>query len=153
MSTLTVASTVTEQNWRFPLNAKQWLKDNGFISEITRGRISTENHARLAEAVANGVVIDGYKPREVVNKSGEARIKNVSPTAVSGEKVIEEITIPFPDSEWIAVESISGVKRSVKEACQQHGLSLSGHHCLTLPVITSRDGNPQGVTVSIQRKA
>ena len=36
------------------MKAKQWLKDNGHIAEITRGRISHENHMRLQAAYDNG---------------------------------------------------------------------------------------------------
>lgn len=42
------------------MKPKEWLKKEGFITEIGRGRLSAENIARIKEAVANGVVIEGY---------------------------------------------------------------------------------------------
>jgi len=39
---------------------KEWLKKEGFITEVGRGRLSAENIARIKEAVANGAVIEGY---------------------------------------------------------------------------------------------
>lgn len=42
------------------MKPKEWLKANGHIKEVGRGRMSVAHIALINEAVANGVEIEGY---------------------------------------------------------------------------------------------
>lgn len=42
------------------MKPKEWLKKEGHITEIGRGRLSAENIARIKDAVSRGVMIEGY---------------------------------------------------------------------------------------------
>lgn len=57
------------------MKPKEWLKAQGHITEIGRGRLSAENIARIKDAVANGTMIEGYsvssQPAAITGKPAE----------------------------------------------------------------------------------
>jgi len=67
---------------------KEWLKKQGHITEIGRGRLSAENIARIKDAVSRGVVIEGYsvvtsKPAASTAKPAESVERVTSDTGVA----------------------------------------------------------------------
>lgn len=62
------------------MKPKEWLKKEGFITEIGRGRLSAENIARIKEAVANGTMIEGYS------------VSTARPTATTDKPAVERTT-------------------------------------------------------------
>lgn len=131
------------------MKAKEWLKANGHVKEVTRGRISTANHALLAQAVADGVKLSDYAPKEVIGTKGETRVKNVSPIAATGEKVIRELLITYPEDSFKAVQ-LDGKERGMREVCHTCHVSLVGHVCAE-PAIVALDASGD-VRVNIVRR-
>ncbi len=107
--------------------AKEWLKANGHIAEVTRGRISNENHKRLLAAVAQGVKFSDYPKGGTVVKTGDGQEKYVKPEAPTGVE-IPELYYRYSLEGYHAKDS-SGKVYSMREACQNCGLSLVGHKC------------------------
>ena len=131
--------------------SSEWLLKKGHIKAITRGRRSDDIHKVLSQAVADGVKFSDYTPKVSKKRNGETRIINTSPAAAPGEKTIADISFFYPEAEWEAFEVESGKSRSVREACQQHRASLTTHPCPGA-IITSVDGDPSGVIVSMRMR-
>lgn len=79
------------------MRAKDWLLANGYISEVTRGRLSRENLDRIHEAVRQGVVIDGYSVSTVqpAEPSAPRAVRRVAADTITD--VPDEIR---PASSW-----------------------------------------------------
>ena len=127
---------------------KDWLKANGFIKEVTRGRISGENHKRLSEAVANGVKFSDYTAvkTEAVEKTSKGtttktvrviRDGSESPSVPGDTAWISMHDMRFPEAEYIAI-SETGEKFGMREACNNCHLSLLNHKCESPSVLGKR---------------
>lgn len=143
------------------MKAKEWLKANGHIDAITRGRISGVNHGLLADAHANGQKFSDWEPKETTNASGEKVVKNATPKGTDSQGIGEAFirypsaTSGDPDESWVAIEIESGIKRSMREACGGCGLSLVGHRCndpRIVPTAKSIIDQEGHVRVRIERK-
>jgi hypothetical protein len=110
--------------------AKEWLKANGHIAEIGRGRISNDNHKRLLAAVEQGVKFTDYPKGGKVVKAvtGETVTETyVKPPAPTGE-VIAELYFRYDEKDYQAVGK-SGKVYGMREACNNCHYSLTGHIC------------------------
>jgi hypothetical protein len=107
--------------------AKEWLKANGHIAEVTRGRISNDNHKRLLAAVAEGVKFSDYPKggTVVVTPTGESTY--VKPATVE-EVGIPDLYYRYDEHAWKAVAE-DGTIYGMREACNNCGYSLVGHKC------------------------
>ena len=102
------------------MNGREWLRSQG-IAVGDRGRLSAEHRAMLAEA----------------------GVKESTP------EECYDVFFRFPESEFMAIEP-SGKQRSMREACNTCGYSLTGHICED-PRIVTNDGRGN-VQVTIVRK-
>lgn len=112
---------------------KDWLKENGFITNVGRGRISGENHARLSEAANSGVKFSDYNPVETVKSVETGKVKvvrsSVTPPAISGKgPILSDIAYRYAENDFKAVAD-DGTEYNMRAACQNCGLSLCGHRC------------------------
>jgi hypothetical protein len=121
--------------------AKEWLKANGHIAEVTRGRISNENHKRLLAAVAEGVKFSDYPKggTVVTSPTGESTyVKPEKPSETDGLAVLRPYRYP-DEKNWHAVpkgETIYGISSfGMREVCRC-GNSLVACYC-DIPVIHS----------------
>lgn len=129
------------------MKAKDWLKANGHIAEVTRGRISNENHARLAEAAAKGQVFSDWPKGKVTITPAvgeEKATAKVEKSAIAAGDNYGEAFIRYDDWANMIAVADDGTKFSMKEACNNCGLSLLGHQCNSPMVL--------GKAVSIRRK-
>lgn len=132
------------------MKAKEYLLKQGKITDITRGRISKDNHEFLKHAVSKGASIEGYSV-------STARVGNVEPVvskvALSNEKVVSEL-MPYRYTEeaYQAYQFIDGKKvtRSLREACRGCGYSLVVCYCVE-PRIVALDGS-SSVRIYVERK-
>lgn len=144
------------------VKAKQWLKDNGHIAEITRGRISHENHTRLQSAYESGQRFSDWGPDRVavmVTESTDSATGEVTET-VTAHRIdgydahgnIAEIAPYRYNLDTHAVyedtsDGSKGKRRSLKEVCFTCSVSLVQCTCGN-PHVVARNG--QGyVPVSI----
>lgn len=131
------------------MKAKEWLHKNGFIAEIGRGRISGENHARLAESGQTfsdwpkGVVM----VEEVTDAAtGEVEDK-VTYHRTDGYTSTGEIAEIAPyrynhDTHAVYEDNADGTKgkrRSLREVCKNDGVSLVQCGC-GAPEVVATDG-------------
>lgn len=70
------------------MKPKDWLKANGHITEIKRGRMSREHITLIKEAVANGAKIEGY---------GEVSATASAPATVERVAVDPNRLVDVPD--------------------------------------------------------
>jgi len=108
--------------------AKDWLKANGHIAEVTRGRISNENHKRLLAAVASGVKFTDYPKGGSVVTAATGETTYVKPAAATGSEVISQLYYRYDEKRYKAVTK-SGTVYGMREACNNCGYSLLGHTC------------------------
>lgn len=139
------------------MKAKQWLKDNGHIAEITRGRISHENHTRLQAAYDNGQRFSDWGPdriavmvTETTDKATGAVTETVTAHRIDGYdahgNIAEIAPYRYNHSTHKAVEA-DGTVRSLREVCYSCCVSLVQCTCGN-PHVVARNG--QGyVPVSI----
>src|SRR6187401_781961 len=90
---------------------KEFLKDRGFIDEIKQGRISGINHGHIAEAIASGVTIDGYKPGK--RETAKGIVSPVNEVVKSDGPDIPELFIRYDLLLYRAVQA-DGKVRSMK---------------------------------------
>lgn len=124
------------------MKANDWLLKEGHIKEITRGRRSLANINHLMTAYQAGTRFSDWEPKETVNTTtGETRVVNTVKAA--GGSQIDNYNEPFirypGEMDSYTVTDSQGNKRSLKEACNNCGLSLVGHTCNN-PVIVRKDG-------------
>lgn len=111
------------------MKPKEVLLKHGRIQAITRGRISAENHAFLADLAAKGEKIDGYEVSVTSKPTGEKVYKNAA-APVSTEKVVSEYTLRYPlDTPAHAFIDGKKVTVSMREACWNCGVSLVQCSC------------------------
>lgn len=132
------------------MKPKEWLKREGHIAEIGRGRLSAENIARIKEAVSNGVQIEGYsvtKPSATTAKpTGETVERVKSDTGVAD---IPDM-VRHPD-DWDAFDDTG--KRfdiGIKGCCENCRNSVTYCRC-TFPVL--RVDNDRVSVVTFKPKA
>lgn len=115
------------------MKPKEWLLKNGHIKEITRGRISRDNHALIEKAVRNGASIEGYsvstaRPVEGVETPESTIVK----AKVSSEKVVADVS-PERYDESVTVGYVhkdgEPVEISLRTVCNTCGGSLTYHVC------------------------
>jgi hypothetical protein len=114
---------------------KEWLKKEGHISEVGRGRLSAAHIALIKEAVSNGVVIEGY--------SATAR-----PAVTTGKPAAETVTrdvtstgvVDVPDMvrdprDWDAYDDTGKIFAiGIKGVCENCRSSVTYCRC-TYPVL------------------
>jgi hypothetical protein len=135
------------------VKAKQWLKDNGHITEITRGRISHKNHVLLNNAYADGERFSDWTPEKVAlavtestDKAGKVT-ETVTAHRIDGYDAngnIQEIApYRYNHTTHAAYEDTAdggkGKRRSLKEVCTTDGVSLVQCTC-GAPSVVATDG-------------
>lgn len=133
------------------MKPKEWLKREGFITEIGRGRLSAENIARIKEAVSNGVVIEGYavataRPTATTAKPAATVERTTSDTGVAD--VPDMVRDP---RDWDAFDDTG--KRfaiGIKGCCENCRSSVTYCHC-KFPVL--RVDNDRVSVVTFKPKA
>lgn len=116
------------------MKPKEWLLKNGHIKEITRGRISRENHALIEAAVKNGAKIEGYSVSTAAPVEGndETPESTVTKAKVSSEKVIYDVGPErYVEDETVGYIHQDGkqVEISLRTVCNTCGASLTYHMC------------------------
>mgnify|MGYP006193491169 CR=1 FL=1 len=112
-------------------SAKSCLLHYGKIKEITRGRISADNHAFLAERLGHGDTIAGYESVVSTKPTGQTVHSNKN-APVSTEKTIADIgTARYDERETEAYYFFDGRKVgvSLRECCANCRASFSYHVC------------------------
>lgn len=134
------------------MKPKEWLKKEGFISEIGRGRLSAENIARIKDAVSKGVMIEGYAVNPKVANTPVAKA-----TADTVERTTSDtgmVDVPEPvrmADEWDAFDDTG--KRfaiGIKGVCENCRSSVTYCRCL-YPVL--RVDNDRVSVVTFKPKA
>jgi hypothetical protein len=114
------------------MKPKEWLLKNGHIKEITRGRISRENHALIEKAVRDGASIEGYSVSTAAVKGTETPESTIVKAKVSSEKTVADIG-PERFDEAVTVGYIhqdgKSVEISLRTVCNTCGASLTYHVC------------------------
>lgn len=139
------------------MRAKEWLKAQGHIAEVTRGRIRTEHHLLLQEAHASGVEFSDWNPNrtavmvtETTSATGET-VETVHVHRIDGYQSNGEIAELAPyrynHDTHHAVEDESGKTRSLREVCANCRVSLVQCTCGN-PHVIARNGQGH-VAVSI----
>lgn len=142
------------------VKAKQWLKDNGHIAEITRGRISHKNHILLNNAYSDGERFSDWTPEKVALAVTESTGDNGEVTeTVTAHRIdgyqsngmpVEIAPYRYNLTTHKAYEDTvtgKGAERSLKEVCFTCSVSLVQCTC-GAPSVVARNG--QGyVPVSI----
>ena len=114
--------------------AKEWLKANGYIAEVTRGRISNDNHKRLLAAVGQGVKFSDYPKGGSVVTAETGETTYVKPVAVAESEGIATLRpYRYPDEKnWQAVPkgaTIFGITSfGMREVCKCNN-SLVACYC------------------------
>lgn len=111
---------------------KEYLFEHGKIDNPKqRGRMSLENKAFIAEAVANGVLIEGYGAE--VNDSGKTVVEKVS---VDPNRVFDIPDEIRPESDWEAYSIRDGanVHVGMRTPCNTCKNSLTYCYC-SQPVV------------------
>lgn len=125
------------------MKAKQWLKDNGHIAKIGRGRISGENHQRLAES---GQTFTDW-PKGVVmveeNAEGEDKVTYHRTDGYTSTGEVAELAPYLYNHDTHAAyedtETGKGKRRSLREVCANDGVSLVQCTC-GAPKVVATDG-------------
>jgi hypothetical protein len=114
------------------MKPKEWLLKNGHIKEITRGRISRDNHALIEKAVRDGASIEGYSVSTAPAKADETAESTIVKAKVSSEKVVADIG-PERFDEAVTVGYVhkdgEAVEVSLRTVCNTCGASLTYHVC------------------------
>lgn len=113
------------------MKAKEWLKANGHIAEITRGRISGENHSRIAQAIANGLVLSDYNKGNESKATKTTRAAKPKVKSVSSNDVVADIRYTYPEDEFTAYR-FDGTKKipvGMRTVCNTCRNSLVGCFC------------------------
>lgn len=136
------------------IKAKQWLKDNGHVAEVTRGRISTANHLLLQQAYDNGQRFSDWGPErnavmvtETTDKAGTVtettsvhRIDgygaNGNPVDIAPYLYNHTTHAVYEDT----VDGSRGAKRSLREVCFNCSVSLVQCTC-GAPQVVARNGH------------
>ena len=132
------------------MKPKEALIKDGFPGVVAgRGRLSSDAKDRCKELAGMGWDIEGYSAEK--STTGEITVKTVKPTA---KQIISDFTIMWPEDEFVAVELLSGKKRSMREACNPCRRSLVQCQCDQLeriPSVVSTDGTGP-VQVRIEKR-
>jgi hypothetical protein len=125
------------------MRAKEWLFENGHIEKVGRGRISLENHKRLADS---GLKFSDWPKGEVTQvvvrkndvDTNVVRVVKEDKPAATETAWLSQDDYRFPENLYQAVDA-TGKTYGMREACNNCGLSLCGHVCdkpsvLGLPV-------------------
>lgn len=135
------------------IKAKEWLKANGHIQEVTRGRISHANHVLLQEAYEGGQRFSDWGPDRVAVMVTETTDKTTGDvTEVTSAHRIDgygsngnpvDIAPYLYNHTTHAVyeDTVNGKgrKRSLKEVCFNDGVSLVQCTCGD-PKVVARNG-------------
>lgn len=113
-------------------SAKEALLKAGRIKEITRGRISLDNHAWLKSQYDTGIRFTDWPKGEVITSTGptdETVVRVKRDPNITNEKVIAELRYRYDDENaWIA-EDGAGKQYGMREACDNCKCSLIACFC------------------------
>ena len=113
------------------MKAKEWLKANGHISEVTRGRMSLAHHELLKSELAKGTKFSDYPKKDIsVPGEGEASVTVIRSVGSSGNVVPDVPDARYP-VESTKVYTLDGVltKATTRAACFHCGCSLAYCTC------------------------
>ena len=144
------------------IKAKEWLKREGHIDEVTRGRISHANHALLQSAYEDGQRFSDWGPEKVAvmvnqvtdTETGETSERvtahrvdgyesNGMPVEIAPYRYNHDTHVAYEDN----ADGTRGKRRSLREVCATDGVSLVQCTCGN-PHVVARDGRGH-VAVSI----
>lgn len=142
--------------------ANNWLLENGYITEIKRGRRSRENVERLNEAVLNNVTFSDYTPVEIKKEDGTTVTKNAAKPQTHTEAGEVFIRYGGPTGNEVGANSVWKVTLpdgkelkpdkndygGLRTGCAGCRLSLVGCKC---PIPTVHHGG-KVVRVTIERR-
>lgn len=121
------------------MKPKDALIKDGFPGVVAgRGRLSSAAKERCKELAAMGWNIEGYSAEK--STTGEITVKTEKPNV---SQIISEFTILWPEEDFVAVELVSGKKRSMREACNNCMRSMVQCQCDQIgriPSIVSTNG-------------
>lgn len=137
------------------IKAKEWLKANGHIQEVTRGRISHANHVLLKEAYDNGQRFSDWSDDRVSVQVTETTDKatgdvtevvtahridgyaaNGNPVDIAPYLYNHTTHAVYEDT----VDGSKGFKRSLREVCFNCSVSLVQCTC-GAPQVVARNGH------------
>lgn len=151
---------------------KDWLVQQGHLTEVTRGRMSLENVAIVTAAYADGVRFDNW-PNFEPTVAGKAKAirdagktKGVKPTRSA--KALD-IAKGGTDTDVVEIapyrynltthavyedkaDGTKGKRRSLKEVCANDGVSLVQCSC-GAPKIVSRDGQGHVAVTIVEERS
>lgn len=130
------------------MKARAWLVTQG-LAKDGRGKFSTAAKTALDKAVADGKTFDDYPKGTAPVKATKVKTEDSKPTGdTSG--IAELAPYRFEESDYRAVETVSGIERSLRSACNTCRVSLVVCWCAE-PIIVARDGTGS-VPVRIERR-
>jgi hypothetical protein len=138
------------------MKAKEWLKANGHIAEIGRGRISHENHLRLQRAHDNGQRFSDWPkgvlmatPVETVATAGQvdAVVTYHRTDGYDASGNIAEIAPYLYNHDTHKAVEADGTVRSLREVCYYDGVSLVQCTCGHPKVVASNGRGYVAVTI------
>lgn len=106
------------------MKPKEWLKKNGHIETVGRGRLSAAHIALITEAVAQGAKIEGYSvsPVKATDESADAK-PAVERVKVEANRLLDVPDALRSDKDWSVVRKDTGKPihavgmRNVCEGC------------------------------------
>lgn len=132
------------------MKAKEWLVSNGFLKEVTRGRISSENHARLAESGKafsdwpKGVVMVNEETNKTTGETEEKVTYHRTDGYGANGNPVDIAPYVYNLTTHAAYEDTTdgskGKRRSLKEVCFNDGVSLVQCTC-GAPKVVARNGH------------
>lgn len=106
------------------MKPKEWLKQNGHIDTIGRGRLSAAHIALITEAVAKGAKIEGYSVSSAKASDESADAKPaVERVKVEANRLLDVPDALRSDADWTLVRKSDGKPihavgmRNVCEGC------------------------------------
>lgn len=66
------------------MKPKEWLKENGHIKEVGRGRMSVAHIALIKDAVSKGVEIEGYSSSKPTAQTDKPTVERTPKTPTTG---------------------------------------------------------------------
>ena len=110
------------------MKPKEWLKKNGHIETVGRGRLSAAHIALIKEAVANGAIIEGYAataPVKTADASASAK-PTVEKVKTDPNRLVDVPDMRRDERDWSATVKVDGKDREIgfRTVCNGCGSSL-----------------------------
>lgn len=118
-------------------SAKQALLAAGRIAEVTRGRISNDNHAWLQEQYEAGERFTDWPKGKVVKEDSPGTaptVRVVRDANQSNVKVVREYTILYDEKAYKAVSN-DGKEYGMREVCNTCRVSLVQNSCMSPTIL------------------